>query len=495
MNLDLKLQEHAEERPENRAIGWGSDFYTYRELNKKVQSLTNEFFRNKIQPGDRVGIILENCPEFVVSYYACMRVGAISVPINPALTARELQVIINDSKPVIIITNDTISTKLSNANITEEPKYLITQTEVFDEILASDNVKEITSSSYHDECTILYTSGTTGLPKGAILTNYSLYHNAKVFSEAFNLNEKDRTLIVPPLSHIAALSNCLNTTMCSGGYSYMLPRWESSFKTLTTMEEQEITFFFGPPTMYTYLLNDPKVKEFKLKLKNAYTGAAPLPEETFNKWVEIFGFEIVEGYGLTECSPVVSINPPDGRKKIGSIGLPIKDVRVKVVDEEFKEVPLSKSGELIVQGPNVMKEYYNKPADNKEALVNGWFKTGDIAMQDEDGYLYIVDRKKDVIIRSGFNVYPREVEEVLYQFPGVLEAAVVGFPDKDRGELVKAFITLKSGISEDDITGLREYCKERLATYKIPSTFEVIKELPKSNTGKILKVELRKMCS
>ncbi|WP_156289639.1 class I adenylate-forming enzyme family protein [Oceanobacillus salinisoli] len=493
MNLDFKLQEHARNIPENLAIGSESSSYTYRELNEKVQNLADNFYLNSIRKGDRIAIILDNCPEFVVSYYACMRVGAISVPINPSLTPREFGVIINDSNPTIIIMNDTVNEKLSNTKFDGDPKLLITKSKEFDDLLTNGPIERLMNYSYPEECSILYTSGTTGLPKGAILTHYGLYHNAKVFAEAFNLNEEDRTLIVPPLSHIAAQSNCLNATMYSGGYNYMLPRWESSTKTLATMEDKEITFFFGPPTMYTYILNNQNISEFKLKLKYAYTGASALPEEIFNKWVKTFGFEIVEGYGLTECSPVVSTNPPHGRKKLGSVGLPIDGVSVKIVNEQFEEVPIGESGELVVRGPNVMKEYFNRLEENNNAFVDGWFKTGDIAKRDKDGYLYIVDRKKDVIIRSGFNVYPREVEEVLYQHPAVLEVAVIGYPDAERGELVKAVLTLKSGFSIESTTDLKGYCKERLASYKVPSTFEIVEELPKNASGKIVKGKLKEI--
>lgn len=493
MNLDLKLQEHADKIPERLAIGWETGSYTYGELNEKVQKLANQFYLNGIKKGDRIAILLNNCPEFVISYYACMRAGAINVPVNPSLTSREFGIILNDCNPKIIITNESVNNILKQTALHFNAKYLITDNQGFGDLLQAGPAERLANFSDSEDCTILYTSGTTGLPKGALLTHHNLYSNAKTFAEAFHLNTDDRTLIVPPLSHIAAQSNCLNTTLYAGGYNYMLPRWESSAKTLRTMEEQEITFFFGPPTMYTYMLNDPNVKKYQVKLKFAYTGASPLPERIFNKWVEIFGFEIVEGYGLTECSPVVSINPPYGKKKIGSIGLPIEDVKVKIINDLFEEVPVGEIGELAVKGPNVMKGYANRKEANEAAFVDGWFRTGDIARQEKDGYLYIVDRKKDMIIRSGFNVYPREVEEVLYQHPAVLEAAVIGYPDEEKGELVKAVLTLKSAHNEKLIDELKAFCKERLATYKVPTQFEIVEELPKTSSGKIVKGKLREL--
>jgi long-chain acyl-CoA synthetase len=493
LNLDQILQKHADRIPKNLALGWEGGTYTYRELNEKVQKLANQFYLDGIKQGERIAIILENSPEFVISYYASMRVGAINVPINPALTSREFGIIINDCAPTMIITNEAIRNTLRKTNITYNPNYLLTTDQVFSVLVQNGPVDRLIAGGDTEACTILYTSGTTGQPKGAVLTHHNLFHNAKTFAEAFELNENDKTLIVPPLSHIAAQSNCLNTTLYFGGFSYMLSRWKSSTKTLSTMEEQGTTFFFGPPTMYTYMLNDPKVNRYQLKLRFAYTGASPLPEHIFNKWTEIFGFEIVEGYGLTECSPVVSVNPPHGRKKLGSVGLPIEDVKVKIVNELLEEVPIGKSGELLVKGPNVMKGYYNRLEENNNAFVDDWFRTGDIAKQDKDGYLYIVDRKKDMIIRSGFNVYPREIEEVLYQHPAVLEVAVIGYPDEEKGELVKAVLTLKSENSVMVDEDLKGFCKERLATYKVPSEFEIVEELPKTSSGKIVKGKLREI--
>ncbi|WP_404332702.1 class I adenylate-forming enzyme family protein [Mesobacillus maritimus] len=493
MNLDRLLQKHAESKPENLALGWEGGTYTYRELNEKVQKLANQFYLNEIKQGERIAIILENSPEFVISYYASMRVGAINVPINPALTSREFEIIINDSAPTIIVTNEAVNNILKKTKLVCNPKYLLPTDQGFSDLLQDGPAERLIVGVDTEDCTILYTSGTTGLPKGAVLTHHNLFHNAKTFAEAFDLNEKDKTLIVPPLSHIAAQSNCLNTTLYCGGFSFMLSRWKSSTKTLSTMEEQRTTFFFGPPTMYTYMLNDPEINRYQLKLRFAYTGASPLPEHIFEKWTEIFGFEIVEGYGLTECSPVVSVNPPHGRKKLGSVGLPIHDVNVKIVNDLLEEVPIGESGELLVQGPNVMKGYYNRTEENNYAFVEGWFRTGDIAKLDKEGYLYIVDRKKDMIIRSGFNVYPREIEEILYQHPAVLEVAVIGYPDEERGEMVKAVLTLKSEHFVNIIEELKAFCKERLATYKVPSKFEIVKELPKTSSGKIVKGKLREL--
>ncbi|TQR18242.1 class I adenylate-forming enzyme family protein [Psychrobacillus soli] len=493
MNLDTVLQKHARTTPNKLALGWESGEYTYQELNEKIQNLATHFLLNGSKAGDRIALIVDNCPEFVISYYACMRVGAISVPINPNFTSREFSVIINDSTPKIIVTNEIVKEILLNINLECDPKYFIVGSQNFNNPIPNDSMQTSMNLIEIEEGTILYTSGTTGTPKGAILTHQNLYHNAKTFAEAFNMKEDEKTLIVAPLFHTAAQSNCLNSIMYSGGYSYLLPRWKSSAKTLSAMQEQKTTFFFGPPTMYTYMLSDPNIKEYNLKLRFAYTGGAPLSSSLFNKWRETMGFEIVEGYGLTECSPVVSINPPNGRKKLGSVGIPINDVSVKIVNELFEEVGIDEPGELLVKGPNVMQGYYKRLEDTQIAFIDGWFKTGDIAKRDTDGYLYIVDRKKDMIIRSGFNVYPKEVEDVLCQHPAVLEAAVIGFSDNEKGELVKAVVLLKDDCIENITSELEEFCKKRLATYKVPQKFEIVKELPKTNLGKIIKAKLREL--
>ncbi|WP_066292459.1 AMP-binding protein [Bacillus sp. FJAT-29937] len=492
MNLDLILQKHARTIPSKLAVGWESGSYTYKQLNDEIQKLAIYFCISGVESGDRIAIILANCPEFIISYYACMRVGAISVPINPALTPREFGITLNDSMPKIIITDEKVKESLLNTRIEGKPLYIMVNNKnSFSDILHNGMAESTIITKRIEESSIIYTSGTMGLPKGAVLTHNNLYHNAKTYAEAFDMDENEKTLIVAPLFHTAAQTCCLNSTIYSGGYSCLLPRWESSSKTLSTMEEEEITFFFGPPTMYTYMLNDPNIKSYNLKLRIAFSGAAPLPEEIFNKWRDTFGFEIVEGYGLSETSPVVTFNPPKGRKKSGSIGLPMQDIRVKIVNELLEEVQIDESGELLVQGPNVMKGYWNRAEENELAFVNGWFKTGDIAKRDSEGYLYIIDRKKDIIIRSGFNVYPREIEEVFYQHPAVLEVAVIGYPDADKGELVKAIITLKSGDYKNIHEELGAYCRQNLATYKVPQIIEIVKELPKTSSGKILKIKLR----
>lgn len=494
MNIDAVLQKHANMNPEKIALGWKTGSFTYKELNEKIQRLSSQFLAKGISSGDRVAIILANCPEFIISYYACMRSGAVSVPINPALTSREFGIIVNDCSPKLIITNQEIYKKLQGSDLEGHHEFLLIDAveDSFHGFLDKGSLEQIKIPEINEECTIIYTSGTTGLPKGAVLTHSNLFHNAKTYAEAFEMNEFDRTLIVAPVFHTAAQTCCLNATVYSGGYNYLLPRWESSSKTLSVLQEEEITFFFGPPTMYTYILNDPNINSYKLKLRIAFSGAAPLPSEIFNKFHYTFGFEIVEGYGLSETSPVVTFNPPNGRKKRGSIGLPMKDIKVRIVNENLKDVQIDEPGELLVKGPNVMKGYWKRPEENEMAFVNGWFRTGDIAKSDHEGYLYIVDRKKDMINTAGFKVYPREIEELIYQHPDVLEVAVIGVPDIEKGEIAKAVITLKDEADSNTILGeLESLCRKNLATYKVPREIHIVKELPKTVSGKIIKTKLR----
>lgn len=490
VNLDIALQEYAQRCPEQLAIGWDSGEITYYDLDEKIQKLANRFTDQGIRPGDKVAIILENCPELVISYYASMRAGAINVPINPSLTAREFGIILNDCQPKLIITEDNVAETVKKNELDWPVDLLITGLE-FDRYIDEGSSKSRQEQLYQEECTILYTSGTTGTPKGAVLTHDNLYINAEVFGRELGLNANDRTLVIAPLTHIAAQTNLLNPTLINGGYCYLMRRWKTTEQTLTKMEEEKITYFFGPPTMLTYIINEKNLKDYNLSLRLVYTGAAPLPEEIFQRWKTIFGFEIIEGYGLTECSPVICMNPAIGRKKVRSVGLPIKDVEVKIVDDAFEEVLPGTSGELVVKGPNIMKGYYERAEANLAAFHDGWFRTGDIATKDEEGYIYIIDRKKDLIIRSGFNVYPREVEEVLYMHRAVLEVAVIGSPHPDKGEVVVAVLTLKDGYDDSVINELSDFCKEQLATYKVPTEFIVIKEFPKTNSGKIMKSKLK----
>ncbi|GAB6175087.1 long-chain fatty acid--CoA ligase [Paradesulfitobacterium aromaticivorans] len=503
MNIEEKLGLWAEKEPMKQALMWRTGSFTYGELNRSVNRLAGGLVNIGVKKGDRVAVQLMNDPEFVVSYLALFRIGAILVPMNPLYTEREIQIILSDAQPVAVITSSKFVSNILNIReqISSLQKVIVTDGVDLKGVTGFTDLLDGASDSWqrdydidHDELAeIIYTSGTTGIPKGAMLTHNNLTSNIKTLVEdSLKLTSQERTLIVAPLFHIAAQTNCMATTLNAGGTVYLEPRWESTKQTLQALQDYHITYFFGPPTMITLMLNDPDFKSYDLSaIRVIIVGAAALPSEIFKKYTDLFGFEPMEGYGLSETSPVVTFNPIDGLKKPGSIGLPIKGIEVKIFDNNDVELPPGQVGEIVVKGPNVFKGYWNKPEESKEALRNGWFHTGDLAYKDDDGYIFIVDRKKDVVIRGGLNIYPREVEEILYTHPAVLEVAVIGVPDQVMGEELKAFMTVKGG-QQVDFAEIKKFCLKYIAQYKVPKFYEVLDSLPKTVSGKILKTELRK---
>lgn len=494
------MQEISKIQPDHEAILYRNQRLSYGELNNYVDTFVGSLLMMGVKPGDRVVISLPNCLEFVISYYGVLRMNGVVVPVNPEYTPGELNAIINDCRPVVVITSD------SNFNIFGElqymegyiPKFVVTGVSEdsadyisFNLMITSDNAPGIFHYGGGDVVELLYTSGTTGVPKGAMLTHDNLFSNASTIAKRLEMTNEDRVLLVAPAYHAAAQTVCMNNAIVSGATLVIHSRWQGPKVVLNEIEQEEITLFFGPPIFYVLLCNYPKYNEHNINtLKICISGASPLPEQIFNRFKDLYGVEITEGYGLSETSPVVSVNPPYGIKKIGSVGLPIANVEVRIVDDNNRILPLGQVGEIAVRGPNVMVGYYNKEAETQRVLNNGWFHTGDLGYVDEDGYVFIVDRKKDLIIRGGINIYPREVEEVLHTHGDVLEVAVIGVPDELHGEEVKAFIVTRSG-NEIDAKNLREFCKDRIANFKIPKYFTFVDSLPKNSSGKILKKELR----
>lgn len=504
MNFPVQIQRLAELHPDKPALVWKEGMYTYRELNDDVNRFGHALCRLGLQQGDRVALQLLNCREFVVAYLAVMKIGGIIVPINPLYKGKDLGDIMKDSEASVLITStgfaeniiklkpslETFNHLILTCNGSQASEFNALS---FDELKNQENPEEISVTLEDDQLAeIIYTSGTTGFAKGAMLTHNNLYSNAETFSELLSCTPEERILIVAPIFHSAAQTCCMTTCFLCGGTSYLIERWTNATDVLNAMQEWEITFFFGPPTMYTFLLAQPQISSFDLKLRIAFTGAASLPVEVFNKWRDIFGFEIIEGYGLSETSPVVTINPPEGVKKPASIGCALPRVDARIFNENGNELPTGEIGEIVVKGPNVMAGYWNNPEATAQAIRDGWFYTGDLAYKDEEGYIFIVDRKKDMINRGGLKVYPREVEEVLYRHPAVMEAAVIGIPDKLSEEAVKAFIVLREG-QQAKPSDFKWFCSEHLANFKVPKTIEILEALPKTATGKVLKTELRKI--
>ncbi|MBZ0118251.1 MAG: AMP-binding protein, partial [Sandaracinaceae bacterium] len=355
----------------------------------------------------------------------------------------------------------------------------------------SEPVADLPGTMPDDTAVILYTSGTTGRPKGAELTHFNLFFNA-LYAQRFlmGLDPSTVALATLPLFHSFGQSVIQNAVIAGGGKLVLLPRFDPK-SALELMQKHEVNLFAGVPTMYFALLHFPEAGNYKLDLKYCLSGGAAMPVEVMHAFDKKYGVNILEGYGLSETSPIASFNVLDRPKKAGSIGLPIWGVEFKLVDAEGKTVVKNgEPGEICIKGHNIMKGYYKKPEANEEAFAGGWFHSGDVAIKDDEGYYFIVDRKKDMIIRGGFNVYPREIEEVLYGHPAIAEAAVIGVPHESHGEEVKAVIALKAGKSTtaDEVIA---FCKEKLAAYKYPRIVEIIDALPKGPTGKILKRELK----
>ncbi len=503
MNIEAKVRFWAEQDPDKPALVWRTGSSTYGELNRSVNRLAAGLLNIGVKKGDRVAVQLMNDPEFVVSYLTLFRIGAVLVPMNPLYTEREIQNILSDAQPVAVITSGKFVSNILNVRpqISSLQQVIVTDAAAQSGVIGFADLLNGAAAAWPrdyqidaDELAeIIYTSGTTGIPKGAMLTHNNLTSNIKTLVEdSLQITSQERTLIVAPLFHIAAQTNCMATTLYAGGTVYLESRWESTKQTLQVLQDYHITYFFGPPTMITLMLNAPDFKQYDLSsIRVIIIGAAALPAEIFKKYTDLFGSEPMEGYGLSETSPVVTFNPIDGLKKPGSIGLPIKDVEVKIFDDTDLEVPSGQVGEIVIKGPNVFKGYWHKPEESADALRKGWFHTGDLAYKDKDGYIFIVDRKKDVVIRGGQNIYPREVEEVLYTYPAVLEVAVIGIPDPVMGEELKAFLTVKDG-QQVEFGAVREFCLKYLAPYKVPKFYEVLESLPKTVSGKILKTELRK---
>ncbi|SIR51574.1 long-chain acyl-CoA synthetase [Peribacillus simplex] len=497
-NLNENLKRSASNFPESIAYIFRDKSDTYQELNQKVDRFAAGLFVHGIRKGDGVALILGNSPEFLIAFYGILRLGAFVVPINPLYTQGEINYFLDNSQAKAVIAHVSVEPKLSEVKKQLENLKLVVYTEANDQESTWEHLMEtsinVYESPYIDEedlAVILYTSGTTGKPKGAMLTHRNLGSNADSISKLLELDVNDRIVAVLPMFHVFCMTVCLNAPIACGATVLIQPKF-SPHDVVSTIREKKATVFAGVPTMYSFINQLPEaIAEDCQSIRMCISGGASIPAELLHKFENKFNVSILEGYGLSETAPLVAINPLKGTRKPGSIGLNIPAVQSKVVDEFGKELPRGEVGELVVQGPNVMKGYLGMPEATSAAFNDGWFYTGDLATMDEEGYIYIVDRKKDIIIVGGYNVYPREVEEVLYQHPAVVEAAVIGIPDGDYGESVKAFVAVKDEqITMNDII---QFCQDKLVKYKLPKRVEFFKELPKNSTGKILRRELREL--
>ncbi|HDM37808.1 MAG TPA: long-chain fatty acid--CoA ligase [Candidatus Omnitrophica bacterium] len=489
----------AEKYPDKEAVFFEQESLTYQRLGESINKLANSLIRLGVKKGMRVGLLLPNSISFVVAYLGIVKCGAIVVPLNTLFKAEELKYILEDSGASFLITSsyflpviEKIVFKINSLNnivmIGEVKEGFISFAELLNK--GEDISPSVVINDTEDIAAILYTSGTTGKPKGAMLTHSNLLSNVSSIYEALKCNDKDRFLCVLPLFHSFAATVCMLESLYAGGSMVIMSRFNPE-EVLRTIANKKVTIFAGVPSMYAVWASMPKLSLDFSSWRLCISGGAALPQEVMRRFEEKYPVLIYEGDGPTECSPATSFNPIDGKRKPGSIGLPIPKVQMKIVDDNDNDLGPHQTGEIVVKGPNVMKGYWNLPEETHQALKGGWFHTGDIGEVDEEGYFYITDRKKDMIIVGGMNVYPREVEEVLYRHPKVKEAAVIGIKDELRGEIPKAFVVLKD--SEEKITEreIINFCRERLAKFKVPRVVEFKESLPKTATGKILKRALR----
>ncbi len=467
--------------PNHVAMRHNGESITYETLNSNVSKYASYLHITGISSGDYVGLYCGNSPEFIYTYLAVSALGGVIVPFNRMLTENEVAYIAEDADMKHIITMKALEIDTQyNQIILPDVRETILKTAAVD-LPSIDR-------SIDDVNTVIYTSGTTGKPKGAMLTHANLISNAISSIDHFSLNADDIHLCVLPMFHSFAWTVSVSTALYTGATIIIEDTFHPK-NIIQRIREEKITIVSGVPAMYSYYLSFGDKEDFQ-SVRAFISGGAALPVEILENFEKKMEKKICEGYGLSESSPVVSINPVN-RTKAGSIGRPIKDVSVKIVDASGHELPTGESGEIVVQGPNVMKGYKNLPEETAKAIVDGWLHTGDVGYIDEDGYIYIVDRIKDIIIVSGLNVYPREIEELIYGYGGVLEAAVIGEEDKRRGEIPVAFVAVEDR-DKFDVTGLEAFLQKNLAQFKWPKKVTLMDALPKNATGKIMKRALKK---
>ncbi|WP_174730650.1 fatty acid--CoA ligase family protein [Mesobacillus harenae] len=511
MNLSEKLHETASKLGQKPAYYFMDQTTTYAELDAAVTKFASGLEKLGVKQGDHIALLLGNSPHFIISLYGAMRLGATVIPVNPIYTADEIGYILKNGDVKIVVGLDLLlpGVEKMHQQLTSVEKFIVCESgqvkesdldvtklsvypklKPFAEVIGSGDLGfKGPETDENDTAVILYTSGTTGRPKGAMLTQRNLFSNAKDVGEYLRMNKDDKVITTLPMFHVFCLTVALNAPLMNGATLLLVPKF-SPAEIFRIGQKFEPTVFAGVPTMYNFIQQHPEGNPQDLKsLRLCISGGAPMPVALLKDFEKKFNVRISEGYGLSEASPVTCFNPLDRPRKAGSIGMSIVNVENKVVDELGEEVPVGQVGELIVQGPNVMKGYYKMPEETAATIRDGWLYTGDLAKVDEEGYFYIVDRKKDLILVGGYNVYPREVEEVLYSHPDVLEAAVLGVPDPNFGESVRSYVVSKNpDLTEKE---LLEFCKEHMAKYKIPSSIEFLEELPKNTTGKILRRALK----
>ncbi|MHA1277898.1 MAG: class I adenylate-forming enzyme family protein [Candidatus Helarchaeota archaeon] len=503
MTIGQLVERQASTYADKVFLYWEDLTITFSQLNRITNKLANMLYELGIRKGDTVSVYLPNMPEFVYFYLGIPKLGAIIGPVNALFKGREVQFVVNHSEAKILVTiprfMDTVNeVRAQLPNL----KHIIV---IGDKVDGTLNYKELMAKASdtavptvmidekEDPAAILYTSGTTGFPKGVLQTHFNIKRNAEMLVKALKPRPDYRFMLILPLFHVNAQIVTVMTPLTIGASCILTPGFSAKTH-WDLVAKYRASTFSAVPTILSILLQVPHENLDLSSLKFVICGAAPLPIEVMREFEDTFHCKVVEGYGLTEGTCASSVNPmpteTEDRRKIGSIGIPLPDTEMKIVDDEGNEVPPGIKGEIIVKGDNVMKGYFKNPEANASTLKKGWLYTGDVGYMTDDGFFYIVDRKKDMIIRGGENIYPREIEEVLYSFSGVSLAAVIGVHDDIYGEVPKAFVVMKEGFSAT-AADIIDYCKKNLADFKVPQFVEFREDLPKNPTGKIMKVPLR----
>ncbi len=494
LNLAIIVHEGARRHAAKTALLCGTDSVTYGELDERAQRFARVLRQRGVARGEHVAVMIPNVIAFAVVYYGCAYAGCTIVPLNVLLTEEEVAYHLDDSDARLLVAHCDVAEPARRGHAASRCEHLLmcgSQGELASLMASAKPLGEMPDTAPDDTAVLLYTSGTTGRPKGAELTHFNMFYNADLASRLHGTNASTVALAVLPLFHSFGQTVIMNGTLIRGGTVVLLPRFDA-MAAMTAIEEHQVTFFAGVPTMYFALLHHPDAGARDLSsLRFCASGGAPMPVEVMRAFDERHGSNIIEGYGLSETSPVASLNVMDRAKKPGSIGTPIWGIAFQLIDDDGNVIEgTDRAGEICIKGHNVMKGYYKRPDATAAAIHDGWFRTGDIATRDADDYYFIVDRKKDMILRGGYNVYPREVEEVLYRHPAIAEAAVIGVADERLGEEVKAVVACKPGHSCTEAE-LIAFCREHVAAYKYPRSIEIVDALPKGPTGKILKRALR----
>jgi long-chain acyl-CoA synthetase len=495
MNVADEFKNGAIYYPNKKALIFDNTSYTYRDMHRLISGVAGYLQQLGVVKGDRVSIYMPNRPEWIMFYYAIARIGAISVCVPGAYKRDEMKDVVIDSRSSILITSEALQSQVPSSETIPLVRQIIVveNDETFQSILRGEitdgPIKEIETCG-DDTAAILYTGGTTGTPKGAMLTHRNLLYSAQNVAFHERMVPDDIGTCFLPLNHVFAQCHIMHTFFAGCGTLILLPGFDMD-KLVAAVIEHKVTRFYAVPTIFIRFLNNPESRKQLKSLSYVFSGGTSMPAEIVRQWVDAFGVPIHEAYGMTETASIVSFNHLF-RHKIGSIGMPAGIIELKIVDSNDREMKQGDSGEIIMRGPNIMKGYFEQPEETAMALRNGWLHSGDVGVFDEEGYLYIVDRIKDIVITGGENVFPKEVEDLLHQHKAVNECGVIGLPHKEFGEAVTAFVTLKPDMNADE-AALIAFCKERLARYKVPKAIHFVADLPKTPQGKILRRELRKL--